>query len=68
MHRRDLLDRVDSILLSHGLSNPSNNELLQVLLYGHEMLPSHSNGNILEATLNYIQATERLQYANNVLV
>ena len=61
IHRRDLLDRANAILRPHGLSNPQNNELLQILLYGHKRLLSHSNINILEATLNYIQATERFQ-------
>ena len=61
IHRRDLLDRVNAILRPHGLSNPLNNELLQILLYGHERLPFHSNKNILEATLKHIQATERFQ-------
>ena len=61
IHRRDLLDSVNAILRPHGLSNPSNKELLQILLYGHEKLPFNSNTNILEATLKYIQASEQFQ-------
>ena len=60
IHRRDLLDS-DVILRPHGLSNPSNKELLQILLYGHEKLPFNSNKNILEATSKYIQASERFE-------
>ena len=61
IHRRDLLDSVNTILRPHGLSNPPNKELLQILLYGHEKLPFDSNTNIFDATLKYIQASERFQ-------
>ena len=61
IHRRDLLDSVNAILRPYGLSNLPNKELLQILLYGHEKLPFHSNTIILEATLKYIQATERFK-------
>ena len=61
IHIRDLLDSVNAILRPHGLSNPSNKELMQIFLYGHEKLPFDSNTNILEATLKYIQALERFQ-------
>ena len=61
IHRRDLLDSVNTILRPHGLSNPPNKELLQILLYGHEKLPFDSNTNIIDATLKYIQASERFQ-------
>ena len=60
-HRRDLLDSVNAILRPHGLSNPPNKELLQILLYGHKKLPFHSDTKILEATLKYSQATEWFQ-------
>ena len=68
IHRRDLLDRVDAIFRPNGLSNPPNNELLQILLYGQEKLPFDSNTNILEAILKYIQASERFQYVTNSLM
>ena len=61
IHRRDLLDSVNTILRPRGLSNPPSNELLQILLYGHEKLPFDSNTSILDATLKYIQASERFQ-------
>ena len=59
--RRDLLSSVNAILRPHGLVNLSNENLLQIILYGHEKLPSDSNTKIIEATLKYIQASERFQ-------
>ena len=59
--RRDLLNSLDSILRPHGLTNLSNQNLLQILLYGHEKLSFYLNSKILEATLKYIQASERFQ-------
>ena len=61
IHRRDLFDSVNTILRPHGLPNPPCNELLQILLYGHEKLPFESNTNILDATSKYIHASERSQ-------
>ena len=57
--RRDLLDNVRAILQPHGLTNLSNEALLQIILYGHEKLSLNSNTKILEATLKYIQTSER---------
>ena len=59
--RRDLLNSVKVILLSHGLISLSNEELLKVILYGHEQLPFDSNAQILTATLKYIQASKRFE-------
>ena len=36
--RLDLLNSVNAILLPHGLINLSNEEILKVILYGHEQL------------------------------
>ena len=59
--RRDFLvhDNVRAILQLHGLTNLSNEALLQIILYGHEKLFLNSNTKILEATLKYIQTSER---------
>ena len=57
--RRDLLDNVSAILQPHGLTNLSNEALLQIILYAHEKLSLNSNTKILEATLKYIQISER---------
>ena len=59
--RRDLLSSVNPILLPHGLINLSNEELLKIILYGHEQLPFDSNAKILTATLEYIQASKRFE-------
>ena len=59
--RLDLLNRVNAILLLHGMINLSNEELLKIILYGHEQLPFDSNAKILTATLEYIQASKRFE-------
>ena len=59
--RCDLLNSVDAILRPHGLTNLSNETLLQILLYGHEKLSFYLNTKVLKATLKYIQASERFQ-------
>ena len=56
---RDFLSSVNTILLPRGLINLSNQELLKILLYGHEQLSFDSNSKILTATLKYIQASKR---------
>ena len=59
--RRDLLNSVHAILRPHGLTNLSNENLLKILLHGHKNLSFYLNKKILEATLKYIQASERFQ-------
>ena len=49
--RLDLLNSVKSILLPHGLINLSKEELLKIILYGHEQLSFDLNTKILTATL-----------------
>ena len=59
--RCDLLGSVNAILRQYGLTNLINENLLQILLYGHEKVSCDLNTKILEATLKYIQASERFQ-------
>ena len=59
--RCSLLDSVNTILLTNGLSNLSLQEMTKVLLYGHERLKADANKKILLATLEYIHASERFQ-------
>ena len=59
--RRDLLSSVNAILLPHGLISLSNEELLKIILYGHEQLPFDSNAKILTATLRYIHVSKRFE-------
>ena len=46
--RLDLLNSVNAILHHHGLINFTNENLLQILLYGHEKLSYDLNTKILE--------------------
>ena len=59
--RRDLLSSVNAILLPHCLISLSNEELLKIILYGHEELPFDSNAKILTATLKYIHVSKRFE-------
>ena len=51
--RRDLLSSVNAILLPHGIIRLSNEELLKIILYGHEQLSLDSNAKILRATVEF---------------
>ena len=57
--RCDLLDSVNAILLPRGLINLSNEDLLKIILYGHEQLPLESKSKILAATLS--KASKRFE-------
>ena len=59
--RRDLLNGVNAILLPHGMGNLSKDELVNILLYGHESLSFEMNAKILSATLEYIQVSQRFE-------
>ena len=59
--RLDRFGSVNAILRHHGLTNLTNENLLQILLYGHGKLSYDLNTKILEATLKCIQASERFQ-------
>ena len=53
-NRLDLLSSVNVISLSHGLIHLSNEELLKIILCGHEQLS-------FDSTLEYIQASKRFE-------
>ena len=57
--RSDLLDSVNAILLPHGFSPLSNETLLKFILYGNERLTFDTNKKLLQATLQFIHASER---------
>ena len=59
--RNDLLNSVNAILLPYGIICPSNEELLKVILYGHEQLSFDSNEKILRAALEYIHISKRFE-------
>ena len=59
--RSDLLKSVTAILQLRGLSSPSNQDLMQVILYGDERLPIELNKRLLEATLKCVHATRDVE-------
>ena len=65
-------DTVHYFLLCHtqeanrcDLINLLNEELLKVILYGHEQLSFNSNAKIPSATLKHIKASKRFEYVGN---
>ena len=59
--RRDLLSGANAILLPLGMGNLSNEELVDILLYGHESLSFEMNAKIFSATLEDIQVSQRFE-------
>ena len=59
IQRRDLLAGVLALVRPYGLSNPSNEVLTQLLMYGNKDFPDEINRNILESTLRFIHETGR---------
>ena len=59
IQRRDLLAGVLAFVRPFGLSNPSNEVLTQLLMYGKKDFPDEINRNILELTLRFIDETGR---------
>ena len=59
--RHDLLNGVNAILLPHSIVNLLNDELINILLYGHKRLSFEFKAKILSATLDYIQVSKRFE-------
>ena len=57
--RRDLLAGVLALVRPFRLTNPSNEVLTQLLMYGNEDFPDEINRNILKLTLQFIHETGR---------
>ena len=57
--RSDLLNSGSAILLGYDFPSFSNEILLKCMLYGDESLTFETNKKLLEATLKFIQTTER---------
>ena len=55
----DLLNSASAILLPYGFSSLSNEVLFKHMLCGDESLTFETNKKLLEATLKFMQATER---------
>ena len=59
LQRNSLLSQVQATLLSCGLLNLSNEDLVSIILYGDERLPLESNKAIIKATLEFIESSKR---------
>ena len=59
LQRNSLLSSIQSVLLSCGLSNLSNVDLVSILVYGDERLNFESNKIIIKATLDFIESSKR---------
>ena len=57
--RRDLLAGVLALVRPFGPTNPSNEVLTQLLMYGNKDFPDEINRNILELTVQSIHETGR---------
>ena len=57
--RVTLLNSVDVVLLANNFFTQNNNELTNLLLYGHPSFSDSDNKNILIATLDYISNSNR---------
>ena len=57
--RRDLLSGVLALVRPFGFTNPSNEVLTQLLMYGNKDFPDEINRNIPELTLKFIHETGR---------
>ena len=57
--RRDLLAGVSALLRPLGRTNPSNEFLMQILLYGDKDFPVNLNKDILLLMLRFIHETGR---------
>ena len=57
--RRSLLDKTLALIRPLGITNPSNELLLHILLYGCKDLPADSNREILQGTIYFIRETGR---------
>ena len=62
LQRNSLLSHVQATLLSCGLSNLSNEDLVSIILYGDERLPLKSNKAIIKATLEFIESSKRFSW------
>ena len=59
--RRDLVTCVNNILYQYGFRDLNNEELLQIILHGHDKLPYDSNAKILSMTIQYIHDSKRFE-------
>ena len=58
-YRRSLLAGANDVLQTYGYSEAPGDNILQLLLYGDESLPSEANALILNLTIKFLLETER---------
>ena len=56
--RCELLNGLNAMLLPSDISNPSNELLVELILYGNERLPPDVNKRLIEASLKFIRAAK----------
>ena len=59
LNRKELFQTVNPILVTNNMYPLSDNELVRILLYGHEKLQYRENKTILQAVMNFIGNTSR---------
>ena len=52
---------VNDILYQNSFRNLSKEELLKIILYGHDKLPCDSNAKILSMTIQYIHDSKHFE-------
>ena len=57
--RLELLNVFNAVLPPRENSSLSNKLLVELILYGNEMLPSFVDKRLIQATVKFIQATKR---------
>ena len=61
IQRQNLLAGVLALVRPFGITNPSNEVLTQLLMYGDKDFPNEINRNILDLTLHFIHETGRFE-------
>ena len=63
--RRELFQTINPILLVYDMRFLDDQNLLQLLLYGHANIQFHDNQIILKATINFIMESSRFSGIQN---
>ena len=58
-HRSTLLNSINPLLIMNDLEDISNNDLVQLLLYGHDSLTYFENQLVIKATIKFIKDSNR---------
>ena len=58
-HRYELFQILNPIMFANDMRFLDDNNLIRLLLYGHEKLKFDENQSVLKATINFIKKTQR---------